>query len=253
MTIDTIEVKVIKYIDGNTGLYEDKIVKEYPLEIIINGEKKYFCMRMPGMDYDLALGLLFSDGIISAVSDVEQYETDENRISLKVKGSAPAGFKKIYSSSGTMFSEELVAPGARIEGGITPEKIFEIQQDFFKLQKVFDKTGGVHASAFYSSGGELISFAEDIGRHNALDKCMGRALASGMAGDIFLVMLSSRLSFEMIRKSYRTGAAVVAGVSAPTSAAVITAEQTGVTLIGFLRGKTFNLYTHPERIFYNRK
>jgi FdhD protein len=116
------------------------------------------------------------------------------------------------------------------------------------MQEVFDKTGGVHACAFYSPNGDLISFAEDVGRHNALDKCMGSVLSAGKSGSIYLILLSSRISFEMIRKSYRTGAVVVAGVSAPTSAAVSAAEQGGVTLVGFLRGERFNVYAHPERL-----
>ncbi len=248
MLMDTSEVKVVKYKDGSAGDVSDRIVSEDPFEIFINGEKKYFCMRMPGMDYELAIGLLFNEGIINSLSDVQDFKLDESRISLNIKGTIVPGFKKVYASSGSMISDELVVPVSQSEGEFQAVKLFTLQNEFFKMQKVFDKTGGVHACAFYSSGGELISFAEDVGRHNALDKCMGSALASGKSGSIFLILLSSRLSFEMIRKSYRTGAVVVAGVSAPTSAAVSAAEQGGMTLVGFLRGERFNAYTHAERV-----
>jgi len=248
MLMDTSEVKVVKYKDGIPDVVFDRIVSEDPFEILINGEKKYFCMRMPGMDYELALGLLYNEGIINSLSDVHDFKLDESRISLNIKGTIVPGFKKIYASSGSMILDELVVPVSQSEGELLAGKLFTLQNEFFKMQKVFDKTGGVHACAFYSSNGELISFAEDVGRHNALDKCMGSALVSVKSDSIFLILLSSRISFEMIRKSYRTGAVLVAGVSAPTSAAVSAAEQGGLTLIGFLRGERFNAYTHTERI-----
>lgn len=246
--MDTTGIKLVKYKDGRLEPADDIIVREDPLEIFINGEKKYFCMRMPGMDFELGLGLLYNEGIINSMDDVEKYEEGESRISFSIKNMVIPGFKKIYSSSGSMFSDDLIEPVSQSSGEFNADKLFPLQREFFNMQKVFDKTGGVHACAFYTSDGELISFAEDVGRHNALDKCMGKAAASGAAGNIFLIMLSSRISFEMIRKSFRTGAAVVAGVSAPTSAAVHAADQSGVTLIGFLRGERFNIYAHADRI-----
>ncbi|PKL17506.1 MAG: formate dehydrogenase family accessory protein FdhD [Spirochaetae bacterium HGW-Spirochaetae-5] len=248
MLMDTFEIKIVKYKNGNSENVTDRIVSEDPFEIFINGEKKYFCMRMPGMDYELALGLLFNEGIINSLSDVHDFKMDESRISLNIKGSIVPGFKKVYASSGSMISDELVVPVSQNKGEFTAERLFTLQNEFFKMQGVFDKTGGVHACAFYSSGGDLISFAEDVGRHNALDKCMGSALAEGKIESLFLIMLSSRISFEMIRKSYRTGAVFVAGVSAPTSAAVSAAEQSNMTLVGFLRGDRFNVYSHSERL-----
>jgi len=246
--MDTLKIEVIKYKSGLTETIDDVIVREDPFEIFINGEKKYFCMRMPGMDYELALGLLYNEGVINSIDDIKNFESGETKISFNVDREINPGFKKIYSSSGSMFSDELVVPSVQTDGKIQADTLFTFQGDFFKMQNVFDKTGGVHACAFYSSAGELISFAEDVGRHNALDKCMGSAIASGNAGSVFLIMLSSRISFEMIRKSYRTGAVIVAGVSAPTSAAVSIADQSGLTLVGFLRGDRFNIYTHADRV-----
>ncbi len=246
--MDTTEIQVLKYNKGFMETHTDLIVREDPLEIFINGEKKYFCMRMPGMDYELALGLLYNEGIVNSITDIDNVEQGEGSISFNIKGKSSFGVRKIYSSSGSMFSDDLVVPSVQSGGEIASEKLFLLQNEFFKMQKVFDKTGGVHACAFFNNAGELLSFAEDVGRHNALDKCMGRAIASGHSGDIFLIMLSSRISFEMIRKSYRTGAAIVAGVSAPTSAAVNAAEQSEMTLIGFLRGDRFNIYSHSERV-----
>lgn len=246
--MNTSEIKIKKYSNGSLKSAADVIVREEPLEIYINGEKKYFCMRMPGMDYELSLGLLYSEGLIDSESEVEESRQHSGRVDFTIKGKIDSGVKKVYSSSGSMFSDELIAPPVRNDGEFSADKLFILQNDFFKLQDVFQKTGGTHAAAFYSSDGGLISFAEDVGRHNALDKCMGSALVSGKALSVSLIMLSSRISFEMLRKSVRTGASMVAGVSAPTSAAVDAGNESGITLVGFLRDGRCNVYTHPERI-----
>lgn len=248
--MSTADIRIIKF-NGGFEHQVDRIVREEPLEIFINGHKKYFCMRMPGMDYELALGLLYNEGVIDKLNDIESFEPSENRISFSMNKNMEAGMKKIYASSGSMLTDELVLPAGKREGIITPELLFGIQKNFFSRQKVFNETGAVHASAFYSVAGEFISFAEDVGRHNAVDKCMGSSLVCGLTDKIFLIMLSSRISFEMIRKSYRAGAAIVAGVSAPTSAAVNAACESGITLIGFLRGERFNIYTHEKRLTGN--
>ncbi len=246
--MDTLEIQIVKYKDGKSKTLVDTIVKEEPLEIFINGEKKFFCMRMPGMDYELAAGILYSEGIIQSITEIEEYETVENRVLFKIKEKTFPGFKKIFASSGSLNSDDLIRPCIQGDGELDINKLFYLQNGFFKMQKVFDKTGGVHAVAFYDSDGTLISFAEDVGRHNALDKCMGSAIATGKSGKIFLIILSSRISFEMIRKSFRAGAVIVAGVSAPTSAAIEVALQSDITLIGYLRGENFNVYTHPRRV-----
>ena len=246
------EVEIIKYKDKNCKSVADIVVSEEALDIIINGEKKYFCMRMPGMDYELAVGLLYNEGIINSLNDIDRFDIGKDRISFEIKGEAAGREKRIYSSHGGALSNELIAPNTDAPKTLTAiftiDELFALQGNFFETQKNFDKTGGTHASAFYSSKGELIAFAEDVGRHNALDKCMGIALKSGITENISLVMLSSRISFEMVKKSFRTGAVIVAGVSAPTSAAVRSAKDLNLTLIGFLREGRFNVYSRHERI-----
>jgi FdhD protein len=200
------------------------------------------------MDYELSLGLLYNEGIINSLSDIAKFDICKDKISFEIKGTITGAEKKIYSSHGGALSNELISPHKQNQGAFCIDELFKLQNNFFETQKIFDKTGGTHASAFYSANGQLIAFAEDVGRHNALDKCMGIALKSEVEDNICLVMLSSRISFEMIKKSYRTGACVVAGVSAPTSAAVQTAKDLDMTLIGFLRKGRFNVYSRHERI-----
>jgi FdhD protein len=246
--MNTFNTEIIRYVNSSYEKSSDRVVREEPLEIFINGDKKYFCMRMPGMDYELSVGLLFNEGLVDSLADIESWEQSPEKIFLIIKKEPSPGLKKVYSSSGSMMSDELVSPLYRSDAAITAEEIFKLQQNFFSQQQVYNETGGVHAVAFYSSRKEVVSFAEDVGRHNALDKCMGSALISGKIKDIFFIMLSSRISFEMMRKSYRTGATVVAGVSAPTSGAVIAAENIDMTLIGFLRGQNFKIYSGHQRI-----
>jgi len=246
--MDITEVDIIKYKNGDCRHLKDIVVREEPLDIIINGEKKYFCMRMPGMDYELAIGLLYNEGIINSLSDIERFDINEDKISFEIKGEIPPAKKKIYASYADSLSDELIAPHSQTSGTFGIDELFTLQNNFFKAQKIFDRTGGTHAVAFYSSDGGLIAFAEDVGRHNALDKCMGIAVKSNVFKNISLIMLSSRISFEMIKKSFRTGACIVAGVSAPTNSAVQAAKDLNMTLIGFLRDGRFNVYSHYERI-----
>ena len=242
------EFDIIKYKNKDCKHLSDIVVREEPLDIIINGEKKYFCMRMPGMDYELGIGLLYNEGIINSLSDIERFDICPDKLSFEIKGDAANREKRIYSSSGSITSDELIAPHKQSDGIFSIDELFRLQSHFFDAQKIFDKTGGSHASAFYSSKGELIAFAEDVGRHNALDKCAGISIKNGTIENITLILLSSRISFEMIKKSFRTGAVIVAGVSAPTSAAIQAAKDLNMTLIGFLREGRFNAYTHCERI-----
>jgi FdhD protein len=241
------EVDIIKYKNGDCRHLTDIVVSEEPLDIVINGEIKYFCMRMPGMDYELALGLLYNEGVINSLSDIERFDIDKNKISFEIKDEIINRKKKIYAYRGFL-SDELIAPNSQTPGIFGIDELFTLQNNFFEMQKIFNKTGGAHASAFYSSDGGLIAFAEDAGRHNALDKCMGIAVKSEVLKNISLIMLSSRISFEMIKKSFRTGAVIVVGVSAPTSTAVQAAKDLNMTLIGFLRDAGFNVYSHYERI-----
>ena len=245
------EVDITKYKNGECKNLTDVVVREEPLDIIINGEKKFFCMRMPGMDYELGLGLLYNEGIINSLSDIKKFDICADRVSFEINGDAAGREKKIYSSAGSISSDELIAPHKQSAGIFAVDELFRLQSNFFDAQKIFDKTGGTHAAAFYSSKGELIAFAEDVGRHNALDKCMGISIKSGLSENITLIFLSSRISFEMIKKSFRTGAVIVAGVSAPTSAAIQAAKDLDMTLIGFLREGRFNVYSKLERIMDN--
>lgn len=241
--------RVLKFAGKNILQRDDDIVVEEPLTINVNGDKGYFCMRLPGMDRELAAGILYNEGIISSVEEIKSITAGESSVDVEITGASPVEVKSIYSSTGGMSSADMLRPPfAQSEFVITPEDIFFMKDLFLSKQEFFNRTGGTHCAGLFSIAGGLMAFAEDVGRHNALDKCAGSVLLAGSMGSAPVVMLSSRLSLEMIKKSCRTGALIVAGVSAPTSAAVEAAEASGITLIGFLREGRFNVYSCPQRI-----
>ncbi len=244
-----IKKRVIKVADNQTFHFNDNIVNEAPLTININGRRGYLCMRLPGADRELAAGILYSEGIISSLEDIIDIKNSESTVEIEIKGEFSSEVKSIYSSTGGMSSTDLITPSFNsADVSLTIEELFMIKDDFISNQKFFNLTGATHCAAIYDNRYNVIALAEDVGRHNALDKCTGSALLKGKLHEAAIVILSSRLSLEMIKKSYRAGASVIAAVSAPTSAAVDAAEIAGLTLIGFFRDRRFNIYSNPQRI-----
>lgn len=248
---------VIIHQGGKRSNRADDLIIEAPLEVFINDRPAYFCMRMPGMDRELALGLCFHDGLLRSIDDVNtiaQMDAGAIRITLAAsRGPGSDELRIIRSSSGVFRRDRDFAtllPGRGPEKGSTfsARLLFMMQDDFFGRQEVFAKTGGAHAAAIYGRDGGLLAFAEDVGRHNALDKCVGRLLFDGRLHDSYFCMLSSRLSYEMVLKAGRAGVRVIAAPSAPTDLAVKLAKGNGLTLIGFLRQPNFNVYAGKERL-----
>jgi len=245
----TIKRKVLRFSLEKQSYSDDEIIKEEPLVVTVNGTRAYFCMRFPGMDKELAAGVLYSDGVISSPEEIKSLTINETGVEIEITGHPLSEAKRVYSSTGGMSSSDLLKPAAvSFDFLITADDLFRMKDKFLSSQKFFELTGGTHCAGLFNSTGGMIAFAEDVGRHNALDKCTGKMLLEDRLGEAAVVMLSSRLSLEMIKKSYRAGALLAAGVSAPTSAAVEAAEAAGITLIGFLRDGRFNLYTHSRRM-----
>jgi FdhD protein len=190
--------------------------------------------------------LLYNEGIISSLHEITDISSSSDLIEILLPQKDKFSAKTITSSLELHLHGLFLHRHTDTNIQIKPDELFKIQNNFFENQKLFEITGGTHCAAAFDKNGTLISFAEDTGRHNALDKITGKALLIGRIQDIAIVMLSSRLSFEMIKKSYRTGALIIAGVSAPTSAAIDAAADAGITLIGFLRTDRFNLYSHQK-------
>ncbi|HEX3525847.1 MAG TPA: formate dehydrogenase accessory sulfurtransferase FdhD [Thermoanaerobaculia bacterium] len=245
---------------------EDHLATEEPLEIRLAwGDSRStvaVTMRTPGADAELAAGFLFAEGVIASAERIRGITTvDTNILEVELTdGPEPSLMsldRHVFATSacgvcGKAGLETLrIRVPAPLPPGpvVAPELIRALPERLRAGQGLFDATGGLHAAALFDTAGTLLAVREDVGRHNALDKLMGWALSQGLPPlSRHLVMVSGRSSYEILQKSLVAGVAIVCAVSAPSSLAVELAERFGVTLIGFLRGDRFNIYSGAERI-----
>jgi FdhD protein len=265
------EAVVLRVRDGETLRRADALATEEPMEIRAGGPGQEpvavaVTMRTPGADFDLAAGFLFTEGLIPGEDDVVSIaycelppdEQHYNVVTVRLRRSfepppRPRGF--VASSScgicGKASLEDVevrcapLPPGPAVESPV----VAGLPEALRAAQRIFDRTGGLHATGLFDPAGELVLLREDVGRHNAMDKVVGAAL---LAGELPLsdriAQVSGRLSFEIVQKAAVAGIPVVCAVSAPSSLAVRAAERLGVTLVGFVRDGGFNVYAHPQRV-----
>ena len=256
--METKQIKITVF-TAEEGFREtsDFVAIEAPLEVLVNGKGRFICMRMPGMDRELAAGLCYNSGLIESACDIKGVSViDENRVNVEadnIMESPEDEVRIIRSSAGVIPDSQIQCDREKLQSDMNDkrfsgEMLFAMQNNFFSQQKIFDKTGATHAAALYDAGGGLLIFAEDVGRHNALDKCTGYMILNEKYGLGYFCILSSRLSYEMVVKGVRAGVSVIAGVSAPTGLAVSMARESGITLAGFVRKNRFNIYSGEWRI-----
>jgi FdhD protein len=234
---------------------EDVVAVEEPLEIRVDGEPIAVTMRTPGHDEELALGFLRGEGLIDGPRHAGMTDDFANNI-IEVTGPLarqPAN-RRFYTTSscgvcGKGALEEVAVQSAPLPDGPIISRALAARLPALLEQPTFEHTGGLHATGLFEPDGTLLFTREDVGRHNAMDKVVGRALLDGMVplGERILCV-SGRLSFELVQKAAVAGAPILIGVSAPSSLAVSLAEDRGLTLCGFARGTRINVYTHPHRI-----
>ena len=268
-------LRIRKWDAGRWSDTPDAVVTEEPLQLMLDGEPLSVVMRTPGQDIELALGLLYAEGIarsldairrirISAESgesdpaiDVEASIVDSNQVDIQL-AQAPRRKpeRSMLSSSacgvcGAVLIEDLrrdlaaLPAGPRVSASLLPKLVERLRTG----QGVFERTGGLHAAGLFTADGESICTREDIGRHNAVDKVAGRMLLDGrLPASESVLVVSGRAGYEIVQKSITAGIAVLAAVGAPSSLAVALAREFGQTLVGFLRGERFNVYASPERL-----
>jgi FdhD protein len=251
------------------------VVTEEPLQLMLDGEALSVLMRTPGNDIELCLGLMFAEGIVRARKDVrvirisaeageaegavavESVLVESNQVDVHLAGRAPRRPERSMLSSsacgvcGTVLIEDLrrdlaVLPsGLAVDPALLPSLVDRLRSG----QDVFERTGGLHAAGLFTPGGDLVCLREDVGRHNAVDKLVGRALLDQRlpAKDSILVV-SGRAGYEIVQKSITAGITFLAAVGAPSSLAVSLAREFNQTLVGFLKGDRFNVYSAPERL-----
>ena len=245
----------------------DRVAVEEPLEIRLGGEPFQVLMRLPGWEKELALGFLFTEGIVRDLNEVitihfcgtgTDPELPPNVVDVSLTPEALARRSRrhlevSYSSCGLCAKEavsEICQKVPKVASPLTiaPAAIFALMDRLHELQTVFKATGGTHAVALASHDGQVFIHAEDVGRHNAMDKVIGRAILTRQDLSDLVALLSGRISFEMALKCIRAGIPVLAAVSAPTTMALGLAQELDLTTVGFVRGQRLNIYTAPQRV-----
>jgi FdhD protein len=233
----------------------DEVAIEEPLEIRVDGTPLAVTMRTPGNDEELALGFLYGEGLIDEPHAAGLTEDFANN-TIEVTGplARDPSARSFYTTSscgvcGKGALEEVAVHAPVLPDGLRIERALLADLPERLRQPGFARTGGLHATGLFTTGGELLLVREDVGRHNAMDKVVGRALRDGLLPLHDLVLcVSGRLSFELVQKAAVAGAPVLVGVGAPTSLAVSLADDRGMTLAGFARRGSVNVYTRPERV-----
>ena len=272
MSAGTLMVKVLRAGPAARWSVDDRVAVEAPLEFQLHHpsfgpEPVSFgtTMRTPGDDDCLAAGLLYGEGIVNHARDIEAIETSTRRpnvVNVRLRDSvevtlqAPAHRFSAGSSCGVCGATGLDAAILRAAathianiGSMDLALLLTLPKVMRASQSKFGDTGGIHAAAIFDFAGNMLHTAEDVGRHNALDKLVGMNLLAGtLPLTDRIVLLSGRASFELTQKAIRAGAAIVASIGAPSSLAVNLATASGLTLAGFLREAQCNVYAHPERL-----
>ncbi|MFE0192870.1 formate dehydrogenase accessory sulfurtransferase FdhD [Streptomyces sp. NPDC058989] len=268
--------KVIRIRDGAVSTRPDTLVAEEPMEIRLGGKPLAITMRTPGDDFALAAGFLVSEGVLARADELanivycagatgEGGANTYNVVDVRLADGVPVPDitleRNVYttSSCGLCGKASLEAvrtttrwpldasPGTPAR--LAPATLAALPDRLRAAQQVFDRTGGLHAAALFTTDGELLDVREDVGRHNAVDKIVGRALQQGLLPlSSCVLMVSGRASFELAQKAVMAGIPVLAAVSAPSSLAVDLAQETGLTLVGFLRGSSMNVYAGEHRL-----
>ena len=258
--------------DGGQTARPDTLTVEEPLEIRVAGKPLTITMRTPGDDFDLATGFLVGEGVVRAAADIR---------SIRYCAGATADGGNTYNVLDVVLADGVAPPDASVERNFyttsscglcgkasldavrttvtwpvdtdpfatDPATLATMPDELRAAQRVFDRTGGLHAAGLFDAEGKLLCLREDVGRHNAVDKVVGWAARDGglpLAGKA--LMVSGRASFELVQKAVMAGIPLLAAVSAPSSLAVDLAGEMGLTLVGFLRGTSMNVYTRPDRL-----
>ncbi len=268
-------VRIERYEAGSWTGVPDEIAAEEPLQLLLDGEPLSVIMRTPGNDIELALGLLHAERVITSLDDVasvrisaEANETEDriavaadllesNAVDVHLARTAARRPRRSFLSSsacgvcGATTMDDLahdhapLASGPVVDALVLPPLAGRLRE----RQRLFDLTGGLHAAGLFTPSGELVTLREDIGRHNAVDKVVGRAVLDRrvpLVGTI--VAVSGRAGYEVVQKAVAASIPILVAVGAPSTLAVATAQRFGLTLIGFLRGERFNVYSRPERV-----
>jgi FdhD protein len=267
-------VRIARYDGGSWSAVGDEVAAEEPLQLLLDGEPLSVVMRTPGNDLELAIGLLHAERVITSLGDVaslrisaEAHESEQrisvtadlvesNAVDVRLANAAARRPRRSFLSSsacgicGATTLDDLahdhapLGPGPLIDARALPPLAARLRE----RQDVFARTGGLHAAGLFSANGDLLVLREDIGRHNAVDKVVGRALLDELDRATTLLAVSGRAGYEVVQKAVAASIPILVAVGAPSTLAVATAQRFGLTLAAFLRGERFNVYSGHERV-----
>jgi FdhD protein len=258
--------RVVEWLDGETHQQQDEVVVEEPLEIRVKGVPVSVTMRTPGDDGELAIGFLVTEGIIASREDVRGIEIENekgngNIVDVALRVGLDVDLERlrrnVFAASSCGVCGKASIDAVRVRGLMPPARDVRLSPDVLRGmtdtlragQTVFGRTGGLHAAGIFDVEGRMLAIREDVGRHNAVDKIIGHAVLTGeipLARSVLVV--SGRGGFEIIQKALAASIPILAAVSAPSSLAVQLARDMGQTLVGFLRGGRFVIYSGEERL-----
>ncbi len=272
------EVSTVRWSQAGWDEVADRLAAEEPLQLLLEGRPLSIVMRTPGRDLELALGLLWAERVITDPAQVNHVrvsaEADEserseaalridadliesNQVDVSLGSGVRRRIQRSFLSSsacgvcGATTIESLALDFERLPPGpqVDPTVLGSLPERLREKQRLFEQTGGLHAAGLFDTLGNLVTLREDVGRHNAVDKVVGRALLDGrLPLREQVLVVSGRGGYEIVQKAVAAGIPVVAAVGAPSSLAVATARRFDLTLVGFLRNRRFNVYSAPERL-----
>jgi len=267
-------VSIDRFAGGAWATTDDEIATEEPLQLLLDGEPLSVIMRTPGNDVELAIGLLHGERVITSLDDVaslrisaEAHETERavpvasdliesNAVDVRLRTTAARRPRRSFLSSsacgvcGATTMDDLAHDHAPLADGpvVDARALPPLADRLRERQRLFEKTGGLHAAGLFTADGALITLREDIGRHNAVDKVVGARVLAGETPAVPLLCVSGRIGFEIVQKATVAGIGVLAAVGAPSSLAVDLARRAGLCTAGFVRDGRFVVYAAPERL-----
>ena len=259
----TEKVNILRLAEDSVSEIEDTVVREFPLTIVLNDQELVTMLCSPANQKELAVGFLYSEGLIETREEIKNVTLHEGTgvIRVETEGGDELAHEVLFSrlitsgcGRGASFYNATDVTGKKVESllQVSVNEILALTRDFQHRSETYRATGGVHSAAMCDTKNVLV-FSEDIGRHNAMDKVFGECLLKGIATDDRLVITSGRISSEILLKVARRNIPVLVSKSAPTNLGVKMANELGVTLVGFVRGKRANVYTNTWRITHDGK
>ena len=246
-------VQFLKFSDGTVEKINNGVITEKNVQLSVNGTAWLDLLCTPLNLEALALGFLLNEGVIQSRSEVSVLHICEDETLIDVWLTHPTEKPQVWRrtsgcSGGLTRSEVIVNPMILSQNYcITPEKVFDLIKQMIAGQQLYQQVHGVHGSAL-ADGVKILAVAEDVGRHNTLDKLTGMLSTQNLYPENRILLTTGRISSEMLQKSVRMGASMIISLTSPTSLSIESAEENGITLIGYAKRNHFNIYTHPERI-----